>query len=169
MRNTSPASTQWHARQPGRPLPARSSVVAAAVIAWFGLLVHNIADLPDQTLLSPQTLWPSVVTASLLGVYAAGTVRLAGMGLFGWALLNLVGGPLSLAPIPVLPFEPEQTLRHYSFHLLYAATQLPLLVVSYRFAACQPLAPSREAAQAPQPRRCANPSECPRTHHRDRP
>ncbi|MGB8380750.1 MAG: hypothetical protein WCG47_05780 [Dermatophilaceae bacterium] len=135
----------------------------------FGLLVHNIADLPDQTLLSPQTLWPSVVTASLLGVYAAGTVRLAGMGLFGWALLNLVGGPLSVAPIPVLPFEPEQTLRHYSFPLLYAATQLPLLVVSYRFAACQPLAPSREAAQAPQPRRCANPSECPRTHHRDRP
>ena len=113
-------------------------MVAAAVIAWFGLLVHNIADLPDQTLLSPQTLWPSVVTASLLGVYAAGTVRLAGMGLFGWALLNLVGGPLSVAPIPVLPFEPQQTLRHYSFHLLYAATQLPLLVVSYRFAACQP-------------------------------
>jgi hypothetical protein len=35
------------------------SVVAAAVIAWLGLLVHNVAELPGQTLLSPETLWPS--------------------------------------------------------------------------------------------------------------
>jgi hypothetical protein len=107
-------------------------VIAAAVIAWLGLLVHNVADLPEQTLLSPETLWPSLVTAALLAVYATGQVHLAGIGLFVWALLNLVGGTLSVLPLPVLPFEAEQTLRHYSFHLLYAATQVPLLVVAYQ-------------------------------------
>jgi len=35
---------------------------------------------------------------------------------------------LSVLPLPVLPFTPEQSLRHYSFHVLYAATQVPLLV-----------------------------------------
>jgi len=52
--------------------------------------------------------------------------------------MNLVGGALSVLPLPVLPFEPEQTLRHYSFHLLYAAAQIPLLVLSCRLALSRP-------------------------------
>jgi hypothetical protein len=124
-------------------------VVAAAVIGWLGLLVHNVADLPDQTLLSPETLWPSVVTAVLLTLYATGAVRLAGIGLFGWALLNLVGGTFSVLPLPGLPFEPEQSLRHYSFHLVYAATQVPLVMVSYQLVAGPRSAPWRERAPAP--------------------
>lgn len=131
MKQVLPASTARHDRQNTGRLPERPSVVAAAAIAWLGLLVHNVADLPDQTLLSPETLWPSLVTAALLALYATGRVHLAGIGLLGWALLNLVGGTLSVLPLPVLPFEPEQTLRHYSFHLLYAATQFPLLVMSW--------------------------------------
>ena len=132
MKHVLPTSTRRHDRQDASRRPGRASVVAAAVIAWLGLLVHNVADLPNQTLLSPETLWPSLVTAALLALYATGRVRLAGIGLFGWALLNLAGGTLSVMPHPVLPFEPEQTLRHYSFHLLNAATQVPLLVVSYQ-------------------------------------
>jgi hypothetical protein len=53
--------------------------------------------------------------------------------LLGWAVLNLVvGGVLSVLPLPVLPFAPEQTLRHYSFHALYAATQVPLIIQTCR-------------------------------------
>lgn len=147
MKNASPANTRPPTRHARRRRPERSSVVAAVVIAWLGLLVHNVADLPDQTLLSPETLWPSLGTAALLIVYAAGPVRLAGIGLFGWALLILVGGALSVLPLPVLPFEPEQTLRHYSFHLLYAATHVPLLVVSYRLVVGPHPPPSRQPAQ----------------------
>lgn len=146
MRHASPAVARRPTRQSGRRRPEPSSVVAAAVISWLGLLVHNVADLPDQTLLSPETLWPSVVTAALLTVYATGAVRLVGVGLFGWGLLNLLGGTFSVLPLEALPFEPEQTLRHYSFHLLYAATQVPLLVVSFRLAAGPRPASSREAA-----------------------
>jgi hypothetical protein len=150
MRNATPVGTGWLARS-AHPAareadPGRSPVVAATVIAWFGLLVHNVADLPDQTLVSPETLGPTLVFAVLLVVHAAGLVRLAGIGLFGWALLNLVGGTLSVLPLPVLPFEPEQTLRHYSFHLVYAASQLPLIVVSYRLATGPRSTPARDPA-----------------------
>ncbi len=90
---------------------------AAAAISWLGFLAHNVADLPGQTFLSPETLWPSLITGALLIVYSAGLKRVAGIGLLIWATLNLVGGALSVLPLPLLPFEPEQTLRHYSFHL----------------------------------------------------
>jgi hypothetical protein len=44
----------------------------------------------------------------------------------------VAGGILIVLPLAVLPFEPEQSLRHYSFHVLYALTQVPLLVVALR-------------------------------------
>lgn len=48
-----------------------------------------------------------------------------------WALLNLLGGAvLSVLPLPFLPFVPEQSLRHYSFHLPYGLTQVPLIVAA---------------------------------------
>ena len=112
-------------------------------ISWLGFLVHNVADLPDQTFLSPETLWPSVVIGALLVVYAAGLERIAGFGLLIWSTLNLAGGILTVLPLPLLPFEPEQTLRHYSFHVLYAGTQIPLLLVSWRLALGGPGRPDR--------------------------
>ena len=112
--------------------PGGLSVGGGAVIAWLGLLVHNVADLPDQTLLSPESLWPSLVTATLLVLYAAGAVRAAGIGLLTWAALNIAGGAVRVLPLPVLPFTPDLSLRHYTFHVLYAATQIPLLVIAYR-------------------------------------
>lgn len=122
------------ARQARRHPRAEWTVYAAAAISWLGFLVHNVADLPGQTFLSPETFWPSLITGTLLIAYATGLRRVAGIGLLIWATLNLVGGALSVLPLPLLPFEPEQTVRHYSFHLLYAATQIPLLVVSWRLA-----------------------------------
>lgn len=107
---------------------------ATAAISWLGFLVHNVADLADQTFLSPEVLWPSLITAVLLVVYVTGLRRTAEIGLHIGAALNLVGGAHSVLPLPILPFEPEQSVRHYSFHLLYAGTQLPLLVVSSRLA-----------------------------------
>ena len=73
-------------------------VYAAAAISWLGFLVHNVADLPGQTLLSPETLVPSLVTAALVVAYAAGWRRVAAVGLLVWATLNLVGGALSVLP-----------------------------------------------------------------------
>ena len=50
--------------------------------------------------------------------------------LFGWGVLNLIGGGLSVIPFPILPFYPEQSWRHYFFHVMYGAAQLPLIAVT---------------------------------------
>ncbi|WP_405056702.1 hypothetical protein OG474_28680 [Kribbella sp. NBC_01505] len=102
----------------------------AIAVAWLGFVLHNVADLPGQTLLSPETLYPSLVYVALIGV-----LRWSAWPLFGWAVLNAIGGGiLSVLPLPFLPFDPDQTFNHYSFHLIYAATQLPLALLAYRTA-----------------------------------
>lgn len=129
----------------GRPPAAPPSdpgtrwpVYAVTVIAWLGFLVHNVADLPGQTFLSPETLWPSLITGALLALYALGPRRIAAIGLFLWTPLNFLGALVTVLPLPLLPFDPEQSWRHYSFHVLYAVTQVPLLVVSGRLALGRP-------------------------------
>jgi|GEM_PF-1409190 len=105
-----------------------AAVMGATVLAWVGFYVHNIADLPAQSLLSPETLYPTVVTIGCLAVLLVPATRAAGSWLLlGWTTLNLLGGALSVLPLPFLPFVPEQSFRHYAFHALYALCLLPLL------------------------------------------
>jgi hypothetical protein len=33
-----------------------------------------------------------------------------------------------VVPLPIWPYQPEQSVTHYSFHALYALLQLPLLI-----------------------------------------
>lgn len=48
-------------------------------------------------------------------------------------LLQLLGGAvLSVLPVGIYPFEPEQSLSHYSVHVLYGVLQVPLLLVATR-------------------------------------
>lgn len=42
-------------------------------------------------------------------------------------MISLAGAVITVLPLPVLPFRPEQSLRHYGVHLVYALTQLPVL------------------------------------------
>jgi hypothetical protein len=103
--------------------------IGAIVLAWAGFLVHNLADLPRQTLLSPESLLPTLVTAMLLALWLVPATRTAAAwALLAWSALNLIGGGiLSVLPVGLLPFEPEQSWKHYAFHLLYTLTQVPLV------------------------------------------
>jgi hypothetical protein len=48
-------------------------------------------------------------------------------------VLNLViGGIVSVLPLPILPFVPEQSLTHYGAHVVYTLGQVPLVVVAWR-------------------------------------
>jgi hypothetical protein len=111
----------------------RCRMAAAATLGWLGMYVHNVADLPHLTLASPENLVPGLVWLLLLGLWWAMPGR-AGPAylLMTWGLLNLVGGFATVIPLPVWPFKPEQSLRHYTFHALYALTQLPLLALVRR-------------------------------------
>jgi hypothetical protein len=102
-------------------------VAASTALAWLGFYIHNVDDLPGQTLLSPETSLPTLVTFVLFLAWRFPTTRVATWLLLGWGLLHLIGGGLSVIPFPFLPFYPEQTVRHYLFHVVYAASQLPLI------------------------------------------
>ena len=105
-------------------------LAAATAIAWLGFYIHNVAELPGQTLLSPETLLPTLITVALfLACWLFPTSGVALWLLFGWATLNLVGGAMSVLPLPLLPFYPEQSVRHYAFHVVYAVAQVPLIIL----------------------------------------
>jgi hypothetical protein len=105
----------------------------ALALAWLGFLTHNLADLPNRNPLIPETLYPSLVYGILGLAYLIKPSRLTSALLLLWVGLNFLGGGIiSVLPLPFLPFAPEQTAYHYAFHAVYAASQLPALILLLR-------------------------------------
>ena len=103
-------------------------VISTAAIAWAGLYVHNLAELPQLTPVSPENSLTALVWVVLLVVWSLRPGPAAGWLLAAHALVQLIGGAMSVLPLPFLPFVPEQSLHHYGFHVLYAAAQVPVLL-----------------------------------------
>lgn len=115
-------------------LPSAAVVVLASVIAAAGMMAHNVFEFGPAFLLYPQTLIPLAIFG-LFALLAWGRPANAVVYvlLLAWAVLNLVGGGiLSVLPLGLFPFEPEQSLGHYGAHVIYAVAQLPLVVVAAR-------------------------------------
>jgi len=108
-------------------------MAGAVALAWLGMYIHNVEDLPNLTLGSPENAGPGLVWLVLLGLWWAQRDRSWPAALLlGWAGLNLLGTFVTVLPLPVLPFKPEQSLRHYAFHVLNALALLPVLVLARR-------------------------------------
>jgi len=104
-------------------------LVAATTLSWLGFFIHNVADLPGQTILSAESLFPTLIYLVLLVLWFTPARRIAAWALLVWAALHLLGGAvLSVLPLAILPFSPEQSFSHYAFHGLYGLAQLPLVV-----------------------------------------
>ena len=117
-----------------QPVKSVGPIAIAAALSWLGLYVHNVNDLPNQTPLRPESGVPGVILLILLGMWLIRPLRrVATVLLLAWGWLDLVGGALSVLPLPFLPFRPEQTLHHYAFHVVYAVLQIPLLIVATRY------------------------------------
>jgi len=103
-------------------------LVAAAAIAWLGMLAHNILSLPLSPL-SPENVGPLLIWAGLLGAYVLSRgANAARFGLLVWTSANLaLGGILSVLPLTIWPWSPEQSIGHYAAHAIYALAQAPLL------------------------------------------
>jgi hypothetical protein len=99
-------------------------------LSWLGMFVHNMIELP-LTLLSLENSLPGLVSIALfLGWWLLPTHRLPAWAILGWALLHLVvGGILSVLPLPIWPFVPDQSATHYLSHLIYSLAQLPLIAL----------------------------------------
>ena len=116
-----------------RSPPSASAVFAASAIAAGGYVAHNVLEFGPAFLVDPQTLIPLGIFAGLAILAAR---EMAGRGtwlaLLAWSAFNLVaGGILSVLPIGLFPFQPDQSLQHYGVHALYALTGVPLVVVAW--------------------------------------
>ena len=115
-----------------RPV-SRVAMAAALTLSALSMLAHNLYELP----LSPIDLensGPIAFAALLAGAYAMWPdSRVVAAAAFGWGVLNLViGGIVSVLPLSILPFVPEQSISHYGAHVVYAVGQVPLVVLGYR-------------------------------------
>lgn len=113
----------------------RPGVLAAfGILAYLGALAHNLISLPGPPPLSVENIGPLVVYAGLIASYWAWPrSRVVAALLVSWTVVNvLVGGVVTVLPVPFLPFAPEQTLSHYLAHAIYIAAGLPLTIASLR-------------------------------------
>ena len=97
------------------------------------MLAHNLYELP----LSPIDLGNSgpIAFAAILGVAYAlrPDSKAVAAAALAWGVLNLViGGVVTVLPLSILPFVPEQSVTHYGAHVVYTLGQVPLVVVGYR-------------------------------------
>lgn len=112
---------------------SRIAMAVALALSALSMLAHNLYELP----LSPIDLENSgpIAFAVLLGAAYAirpGSKAVAA-AVLGWGVLNLVvGGIVSVLPLSILPFVPEQSVTHYAAHVVYALGQVPLVVLGYR-------------------------------------
>ena len=118
------------------PLMASSvrPIAAAIAVSWLGEVAHNAISLPLATLLGPETIAPGAVSLALGLAYARRPgSRTVLAGLIGWGSLNFAGGAiLSVLPLGIFGFVPDQTVQHYLAHTLYGAAQIPLIWLSWR-------------------------------------
>lgn len=106
-------------------------VAAFTILAWLGEFVHNLFELRQLTVLSPENSLPALVFLVLfVAWWYLPAQRVTAILMIIWALLHLVGGAIiSVIPFSFLPFYPEQSLQHYLAHIFYGVAQLPLIVV----------------------------------------
>lgn len=124
-----PAEQRQRSSAPSRPGPGRMALAFA--ISWASMVGHNLFELP-VTPIDMENSGPLVVDLVLLVAY---WWRPSSRGVQGailcWALLNLViGGVVTVLPLTVLPFLPEQSTSHYLAHVVYALGQVPLVLLS---------------------------------------
>ena len=103
----------------------------ALAVSWASMLFHNLWELP-LTPLDIENTGPLAVDVVLL--VACGwrpRSRLVWTAILAWGLVNMVvGGLVTVRPLPVLPFVPEQTVDHYAVDVAYAIGQLPLVLLA---------------------------------------
>ena len=110
------------------------AIAIALGVSWLGLWAHELHRVPDRAGLTLDGSLPML--GVLAGLFVLGrafsnsSTVLVGAGALG--TLHLLGAVLTVLPLGVLPFVPEQTPEHYSAHLIYAVAQVPLLLLVAR-------------------------------------
>lgn len=105
-------------------------LIAGMVISWLGLLIHDWVEFGGPSL-------ESSIPYLLMGVALTITWqiprlrRIATLLILALGVLYLLGALLSVFPLPIWPFDPEQTVSHYAVHLLWALGEVALLWIVF--------------------------------------
>lgn len=117
------------------PNPKAAAVAWLTFLSWLGAYIHTTLEL-QLPVWRPENSFPALVGLLLfLGWWRMPSRRRLWAGiLLLWTALGhlLIGAMLSVLPLPIWPFEPEQSLSHYLAHLTYGIAQLPLIFVLWR-------------------------------------
>ena len=115
-----------------RPV-SRVAMAAALALSAGSMLVHNLYELPLSPI-DPQNAGPIAVAGILALAYAfRPDSKVIAAAALGWGVLNLViGAIVTVLPLSILPFVPEQSITHYAAHVVYGIGQVPLVALSYR-------------------------------------
>jgi hypothetical protein len=107
-------------------------VAAALIVSWLGLWVHELLRAPAQRGFTPDGSLPMLLVAIMVFLawwrFPQQYLPLAGIWIV--CALHLLAASLSILPLPIWPFVPEQTLPHFVAHGIYFVAQIPLLVVA---------------------------------------
>lgn len=106
-------------------------VAVFTLLSWLGEYVHNLYELPELTVVSPENSLPALVSLMLFVLWWRGPFpRGAAALLLVWTVFHLVGGAvISVIPFGFLPFYPRQSTDHYAAHIVYGLAQLPLIAM----------------------------------------
>ena len=116
MDQSSPSSTTG-ATSPTADRRRIGLLALALAVSWASMLFHNQWELPLTPLDLENTGPLAVDIALLVACWWRPWSRVVWTVILAWGLLNMVvGGLVTVLPLPVLPFVPEQTVDHYAVH-----------------------------------------------------
>lgn len=113
------------------------SVLVAVLLflSWAGAYIHTTIEL-QLPVWRPENGIPALIG---LGLFLGWRRQPQRRRLWTWLLLAwtagahlFVGALLSVIPLPVWPFVPEQSAGHYISHVIYGIAQLPLIWVLWQ-------------------------------------
>jgi hypothetical protein len=108
-------------------------LVVATAISWAGLWIHEVHRVPALLGFTPDgDIFMLCIAAGLAYWWHRTHATSAAAWLLVYGAINLVGGTLTVLPLEWMPFKPEQTWSHYLAHVVYAVSQVPLMVLAAR-------------------------------------
>ena len=111
------------------------AVATMMILSWLGMTIHNQVELPSLTWYRAEYVLPTLVSLLLFAGWwrQPNNRRIWAWAILAWSALHfIVGGFLSVLPLPIWPFSPEQNLRHYLAHLIYLLLQIPIILFASR-------------------------------------
>lgn len=122
-------------------------MIGAVIVSALGMAFHTVREFGWLGLLNPALGMIPVVALQVVLLRAwlrDNRQRGPTKWLLATGLIELVGGGLSVLPLPILPYAPDQSLYHYISHVVWGVAQLPLIWVGARALQHQALSRSVE-------------------------